>query len=163
LLTPKDQFVSNKIKSKEPLLKLSRLVDNKEVWAYVFEFLSAESSDKAWQERDKATEFITKFMAQLKQQPQVTQIEQAPKVRETFFLKSTVKVEVPKTVPKAAPPVPVKEKQSLKLPDKDALQRANLLASNRELRSLHEQLVTSGVITDEEFWESRKVFAETIP
>ena len=79
-----DQFVSNKTKSKEPLLKLSRVVDGKEVWAYVFEFLSAESPEKAWADRDKATEYITKFLANFKtaQPPPVV----AMKVKTRFSL-----------------------------------------------------------------------------
>ena len=42
------------------------------------------------------------------------------------------------------------------LTEKEALQRANLLASNRDLRQLHEQLVGTNSISDDEFWESRK-------
>jgi hypothetical protein len=40
---------------------------------------------------------------------------------------------------------------------KEQEQRGQLLSSNKELRSLHEQLVKNGIISDEESWESRKV------
>lgn len=39
----------------------------------------------------------------------------------------------------------------------EAKQRAALLAGNPELKNLHEKLVLTGVITETEFWESRKV------
>jgi hypothetical protein len=35
--------------------------------------------------------------------------------------------------------------------------RVKLLGADPELKTLHQTLVTSGIITDEEFWESRKV------
>jgi transcription initiation factor TFIIH subunit 1 len=40
--------------------------------------------------------------------------------------------------------------------EEDVMQRAKMLASNKELQTLHEQLVKGGVITEEEFWETRK-------
>lgn len=39
----------------------------------------------------------------------------------------------------------------------EAKQRAALLAGNPELKILFEKLVLTGAITENEFWESRKV------
>ncbi len=40
----------------------------------------------------------------------------------------------------------------------ETLKRASLLANNKELAMLYDQLVKAGTITDEEFWDSRKVW-----
>ena len=38
------------------------------------------------------------------------------------------------------------------------MQRVSLLAANKDLQMLHENLVKGGIISEEDFWESRKVF-----
>ncbi|KAL6046693.1 General transcription factor IIH subunit putative, variant 2 [Balamuthia mandrillaris] len=53
----------------------------------------------------------------------------------------------------------VGEKAKLRL--EEAKQRAALLAGNDTLRALHDELVISGIISEEEFWSSRKQMLET--
>ena len=85
-----DQFVSkrNPAKPSQPLLKLARQIDNKEVFSVVFTFLSAESADKAWGDSDKATELITALINQYKIKP-ATPAPEPEKVSENSFVKNT--------------------------------------------------------------------------
>jgi transcription initiation factor TFIIH subunit 1 len=68
-----------------------------------------------------------------------------------------------KTTPvTAGPPVtsgvaPKPQLSTGKITEADIEQRARLLVTNRDLLFLHEKLVKTGVLTEAEFWESRKV------
>lgn len=43
----------------------------------------------------------------------------------------------------------------------EVMQRGRLLAGNRDLQALHASLVKGGVVSEEEFWETRKVQTTT--
>lgn len=115
------------------LLKLGKTEDPTGP-GFVFEFISQNPSIIPRKERDDVNNIISQKLTEMKG----------------------------KSFESPSKPKPIQTNNNLKPPPQPRIkqeerdQRVELLKRNRELRSLHEQLVGSKAITDDEFWESRK-------
>jgi len=123
-----------------PLLQF--LLKNQKTFA--FEFICNEPP-LAWANRDKFSKLVQGFAAQFTNGANGSSLHNSTPSP---------------TGPSPSVTNPVKPIPKPSLSESEALQRASLLANNKELGSLYEQLVQTGTITDDEFWESRKAMLQ---
>jgi len=151
----KSHQFSNQGTSPQALLKLGTDV-NPQGEGYIFEFLAVPPSSP-WKERDKAKEWIAKFL-------QLYNKSTAPNKPMQPIAPQTPTPTQPQQVPSTSPPGSAATAKTSAGPmlgaNKEATLRAKLLSSNPELKALHQQLVGGKVISDQEFWESRKALVQ---
>ncbi|PRP73593.1 hypothetical protein PROFUN_02602 [Planoprotostelium fungivorum] len=142
--------VNKESPTSKPLLRVAK--DNDPASALTFEFMNKSAADQkiGWKERDNARNIITRLTAP-PETNKPTNGTNAP--RSTAPVKTSQKPTATETVTQ----VTQSNNQPPTAEQREREQRAILLANNPELKALHKDLVSEmKIITDAEFWESRK-------
>jgi transcription initiation factor TFIIH subunit 1 len=136
----KSQFINQPSQSGKVMLKIVLNENNLES---LFIFSSIE--EQAIKQRDSFKDHLAKILGKLKLQSSSLTTPESPSVSRIIEPSSST-TQIPNITIRKEPLI---NKEELRL-------RASLLSKNRDLLKLHKELVLTGHVTEEEFWDSRK-------